>query len=800
MKNRILLAFTLAFTQILFLNAQCPNVLQLGNQDLIDHFSTYFPQCASGTPYDITIVEFNNQPGSITNLNGLSSITHIGGDLTIGFLRNLTSLEGLGSLTSVGGTLSISGNPGLTNLQGLGSLTSVGSVVIGGNANLTNFTGLGSLTSISGDFSIAGNANLTSLTGLNALTTIGASTVANGLGLSIGGSNPSLTSLTGLDRVTYIGNLNINDNTALHDLTGLGKVATIPGRFYIQGGALTSLSGLNMLTTIGGDVYIRETSTLTSLTGMNNVTSIGGFVTLFDNSALTSLSGLGALTSVGAYLHITRNPILASVSDLSHLTSIGGSLGIVQNYVLTSLSGLDNINPTTITNLSILNSNQLSLCNVPSICNYLAAVPAKPATISNNAFECSTRDQVRIECACLGSVTLSSQAQINAFPVTHAGCTNIENITIQETTPGNITNLNGLSQLRTISGEVRIVNNTLLTNLTGLGGVTSIGDNFIIYSPYLTSLTGLGGLTSIGGTLTIENTSLTSLSSLGALTSIGGDFNFRYNTALQNFTGLTALNTIGRNLDVSNNTVLTSLMGLNTLTAVNRQLYITNNVDLTSLSGLNALTTIGSITLEGNSALTDLSALNHTIAITDNYVSIIGNSQLSNCSIVPICSYLNASSTPNAYISNNSPSGNCNSVAYTKSVCNNPLLQHITTIPSLPYTNQALDCNTTSLANTQSFMPSGFNWDSKEAVLKYVNTTGQDLIIYVYIKNGQSNIAVVPVIGENNLLPGGDNAGAGYVNGGTNGSVNFTYRFLLPATKTVFLIVEIGRASCRERV
>ena len=193
MKNRILLAFTLVFTQILFLNAQCPFTFQLGNQELIDRFSTDFPQCASGTPYDISIVEFNNQPGSITNLNGLSSITHIGGNLTIGSLRNLTSLEGLGSLTSVGGTLYIAGNPGLTNLQGLGSLTSIGGV-----------------------FSIGGNANLTSLSGLNSLTTIGASNVANG-GLIIGGGHPSLTSLTGLDRVTYIGNLHISDNAALHD-------------------------------------------------------------------------------------------------------------------------------------------------------------------------------------------------------------------------------------------------------------------------------------------------------------------------------------------------------------------------------------------------------------------------------------------------------------------------------------------------------------------------------------------------------------------------------------------------------
>ena len=62
----------------------------------------------------------------ITNLDGLASLTSVGGDLEIEFNHALTNLDGLASLTSVGGNLSIYNNDALTNIDGLASLTSVG--------------------------------------------------------------------------------------------------------------------------------------------------------------------------------------------------------------------------------------------------------------------------------------------------------------------------------------------------------------------------------------------------------------------------------------------------------------------------------------------------------------------------------------------------------------------------------------------------------------------------------------------------------------------------------------------------
>ena len=103
-----------------------------------------------------------------------------------------------------------------------------------------------------------------------------------------------------------------------------------------------------------------------------------------------------------------------------------------------------------------------------------------------------------LKAACpTGDITFNTQAQIDAFPTTYAGCAVMPySITIQEHVLGNITNLNGLSQLTAIGGGLRIVGNPALTNLTGLGTLTSIGQSLeIVDNAGLTSLTILARIT-----------------------------------------------------------------------------------------------------------------------------------------------------------------------------------------------------------------------------------------------------------------------------------------------------------------
>ncbi len=116
----ILIMF-LVFNQSTIFSQSClPNGIEFYSQDEIDNFQTNFPGCTE-IEGDVWI-----DRGNINNLNGLSVLTSIGGNLFIYFLYQLTSLEGLNSLTSIGGVFMLNYIPHVTSLSPLYSLTSIG--------------------------------------------------------------------------------------------------------------------------------------------------------------------------------------------------------------------------------------------------------------------------------------------------------------------------------------------------------------------------------------------------------------------------------------------------------------------------------------------------------------------------------------------------------------------------------------------------------------------------------------------------------------------------------------------------
>ena len=101
--------------------SQClPEGITFTTQEEIDSFQVNYPGCTE-IEGDVTIGGFNN-PTDITNLEGLSMVTSIGGSLLINSLmagnQSLTSLEGLENLTSIGGDLVIENNETLSSLTG----------------------------------------------------------------------------------------------------------------------------------------------------------------------------------------------------------------------------------------------------------------------------------------------------------------------------------------------------------------------------------------------------------------------------------------------------------------------------------------------------------------------------------------------------------------------------------------------------------------------------------------------------------------------------------------------------------
>jgi len=135
-------AFLLLFGLILSFTASSQSCLPQGItfswQAEIDSFQTNYPGCIE-IEGDVTIAG-----SDITNLNGLSVLTSIGGTLSI-YVGYVSSLTGLENMTSVGDGLII-GSTSLTNLAGLENLTSVNSLWFSDNQSLSSLSGIDNLT------------------------------------------------------------------------------------------------------------------------------------------------------------------------------------------------------------------------------------------------------------------------------------------------------------------------------------------------------------------------------------------------------------------------------------------------------------------------------------------------------------------------------------------------------------------------------------------------------------------------------------------------------------------------------
>ncbi|MDH3651215.1 MAG: M23 family metallopeptidase, partial [Saprospiraceae bacterium] len=88
----------------------------------------------------------------------------------------------------------------------------------------------------------------------------------------------------------------------------------------------------------------------------------------------------------------------------------------------------------------------------------------------------------------LGRVTFSNQSQIDSFPMKYPDCTDIlGDVIIQESDLNNITNLDSLAQIRSVGGSLIIIDNTTLTSIAGIRGITQIEDDLTIQNSAMLS-------------------------------------------------------------------------------------------------------------------------------------------------------------------------------------------------------------------------------------------------------------------------------------------------------------------------
>jgi hypothetical protein len=622
MKKLSLLVFILLIFQFPAFSQHClPEGITFSTQAQIDNFQVNYPGCST-VEGSVKITG-----ADISNLDGLSVLDSVFGDLTVGdnwkgVNPNLITLEGLENLNYIGEDLVIHNNDNLVSIQALSGLTRIGkSMKILSNDHLITLTGLEGIDSLYGVIDFQNNNDLSDLTGLDNLKYI-----KGGLYLF---TNEGLINLEGLGNLTVVaGNVDITNHSSLSSLTGMENLSSVESLVIFSNDELTSLSGLESLDSISLGLVIENNGMLSSLEGLTNLSYLNGGLRISNNDELTSLSGLEGITS------------------------IGGSLGIEWNYSLTSLAGLENISPASIDNLSITYNQNLSDCYIQNICDYIA-YPGGSINIYNNAPGCDNPYEIANSCgivlSCLpyGNYYFLSQADVDNFPSYYSNCNKLEGFV--KIHGEDIFNLDSLTGIDTINGSLHVCGNNNLSSLDGLHNLKYIRDDLAL------------GYWECG-----NNPELTCLNGLNKLTSVGRSMLIMWNDGLANLEGLDSLTSVGYSLQIFENTSLKSLEGINNLYSVS-ELEIAYNDSLLSLDGLQGLINVEHyIDIAGNPILTGINGIENVNVDSLWSIWITDNDSLTECSVQSVCDYLKIPDANVKFI-NNAPG--CNSQEEVELAC-----------------------------------------------------------------------------------------------------------------------------------
>lgn len=416
----------------------------------------------------------------------------------------------------------------------------------------------------------------------------------------------------------------------------------ILGSLYIVGSNITNLSPLSQIISINGNLIIASNTNLTNLNGLQNLQSIGGAVNIVGNSMLPSLSPFNP-TSIGNNIQIGQNAILNSI-ELNNVSNSITGLSINDNPLLISfqMHNLSSISLSSFGQFLIYENpllNQIELNNLTNL----------------NIW------QLLIENCGLVSLDFLSgvNGTIEIFQIIdNPSLSNFGNISLNITSFLNIinndllTNLQVLSNITQLDGELNISSNDLLTSLAGLESITSLANLVINDNPSLNSLAGLNNIVNMTGPLiSIEN--IPQLQNLNALSSnLNSNFSeirIKNNALLNSISSLNNVNTSGYfgGIEIEMNPLLNTLEGIYSTTSPFIENYgnfrIINNGALSSLSGLDSIYHYGSVEIQNNINLNE-------------------------CEIWGICSLIDDCGNSCFSISNNGL--NCNSFIAVQTACN----------------------------------------------------------------------------------------------------------------------------------
>lgn len=637
---------------------------------------------------------------SLNNLSGFEVIDSIYGTLSIQNNPNLNTIQHLGNLEYVGGSLTLNGLGNLSSLNGLESLEKVGSLTISA-LNINSLLPLSNLDTVNEYLSI----NNTLLSDIDPLsqTYLGGSVSlhSNEFLANINGfenlnvvygdfyfsNNAAIVNLEGLNAIdSIIGSLHIYGSDLLADLSALSSLHYIGGRLSVGNlESVVDLTGFGSLKSVGGSVLIGFINQLVNLNGLDSLETIGGELNISLCGALETLEGINGLRTLASNLYISYNNSLTQLFGLDSLNYIGGDIELHDNLLLNNLDAIEFCDFSNVSSLEIIDNPSLSNCRIQSICTFIEE-QGNQTVIENNLIGCNSEEEVELACSlgpCLDtSLVLSTQAEVDSYSMDYPFCTsingdliiegediiNVDSLYIIHSVEGGVfigdsignpllSNLEGLSHISHISGELQLKNNLILSNLSGLENISSVSmDSLtIISNPELTYCDLLnicafisdsigpvvvsgnapgcasieeielecetspcleGGIVFVTqgeidsfpinypdcdmilGDVEFDGWEFENLNGLSSIREIQGSLLVSYlGVGFNNFSGLGSLEIVEGDLVINGNIALDSLIGLESLHSIGGDLKIEGefygNTTLVSLEGLSNLTSIG---------------------------------------------------------------------------------------------------------------------------------------------------------------------------------------------------------------
>ncbi|MCL1078361.1 hypothetical protein D5R81_08800 [Parashewanella spongiae] len=298
------------------LTDDCPRSIRFSfnSQADIDNFYTQYPKCTllSASTY------INGD--DIENIDGLTNIKEVWGNLSIGYNSKIKSIEGLSNLEIVFGDLIVRQNPVLETIEGFNRIHTVGgNLEICNNPMLESVSGFSDLEEIERGVRVHDNKSLLALPLTNKLEKLGESIEII--------SNEKIENIDGLAGIRIAhADVKIQNNGQLSNIDGLSGLAFVEGELsLINDEALNNLDGMKRLSYVDGSLNITN-SKLTSLKGLSNINAVGSLI-LNNNLSLFSIEGVAGIQEIDKQLSIESNPRLNSTKGLEKLHFIGDDKG-----------------------------------------------------------------------------------------------------------------------------------------------------------------------------------------------------------------------------------------------------------------------------------------------------------------------------------------------------------------------------------------------------------------------------------------------------------------------------------------